>query len=279
MKLLTTATALLFAASVGTPCNPRPQPTPRPTLPPVSTPTASVPTPIPPPVQLEQATRGKAIAVINAAEFTPRTRKNDPSDLDYYAATTFVWSLERGEKGPELVVPALELSLRGLDDAPCLSYPCPSAKEVINKATKETRTVGPHPMGVVARFSASTEHDSKEHDENKHVGEGIKYADRLPVGSWPLVRVLVEWDSSGVRVSPLRQDGSITRSAFLGENRGAPCVGFGQAFFPLPDKRGVGWAYEPFTVQNHVPVEHRKEVAWIEHWLVIENEPLTGCLE
>lgn len=248
MKTFTTITAILFAASVGTPCRPVPQPTPRPTIAPIATPTASMPTPTHKPVTPSKATEGSAKIRIDLTDFRPRQRTNTAADLDYYAAATLLWDIA-DRQGSKIDSPALEISIRGLDYAPCMQSPCGASK------------TGPQPLGIVARFSGSTLHDSKEHDEKKHCGEGILYPHRLPLGSWPIVEVDIFWDASGVWVkTPAAQ-------RRLGKSQ----PGFGEAYFPLPDKRGMGWAYNDFTAQAY------GGKASLASWQSLVLGELAGC--
>jgi len=241
MKLLATATALLFAATVGTPCKPLPYPTPRPTLPPRTTPTVipthGIPTPIPPPVEVTQATEGKAVFTVDITSLT-LPAPGATGQLDYFAFATLMWDKD------DKTTPALELSVRGTKNELCSAKPC------VDK------------LGIVARFSGDIKADGKQPDEHLHCGEGVNYSRRLPIPS-RLFDVAVSWGPWGVSVE------SGGQSYLL--KKGAPRVGFGEVFFALPEPRGIGWARSPWLLQLN------GGSAALKSWQTLERGALAGC--
>lgn len=243
----------LFAASVGTPCNPRPQPTPRPTLPPISTPTAaptqSIPTPIPPLVQTFQCTDCEAVWRFDLTGFQPRPRVDEQGNplpakqlLDYYAGVTACWDPS------DLHAPCAEISVRGYDPDPCMVEPCAS------ETRKDKYPIGPHPLGIVLRTSGDVAHDGTGIPEHDMCGSGINYTKRLPLGAYPIVDVKLEWSPSlGWKIS--------TPAASRTLKQGAPRVGLGW-WDPGVGKppKGIGWARTPWTLQDQ---EHPGSVSLI----------------
>ena len=199
--------------ATATPTNPPTWPTPRPT----ATPSPTVRPTAVPPVQVQQLTRGRALVRLDLRGFVPTPGQ------DYFVLSSLMWS------GTDKHAPALELSVRGTEAAPCLALPC-----------------GPSRLGLVARFSGDIANDGKLAGEGKpessFCGEGVKYSARLPIGPSPLVDVLLEWDPSGVLVTT-------PTNAFRWLKQGSPRVGFGAFFVPVPSPpKGIGWGYGPALV-------------------------------
>jgi len=162
---------------------------------------------------VRQLTSGRAVVRLDLRGFAP------PAGQDYFALATLMW--DPADKH----APALELSVRGTEGAPCLALPCGASR-----------------LGLVARFSGDIAADHLQADERLMCGEGIKYSARLPIGSNPLVDVAVEWDASGVLVTT-------PTGAFRRLKQGTLRVGFGAFFVPAPaPPRGIGWAYGPALV-------------------------------
>jgi hypothetical protein len=125
--------------------------------------------------------------------------------------------------------PALELSIRGTSDEHCLTAPC-------------TNTA----LGLVARWSCNIRHDAGEPDEHKHVGEGINYRNRIPIGPGPITTVYVEWGPDGRRVTVSTNYGSWTAK------RGVKSPGFGVFVAGIANApKGIGWAREPWSIQRN----------------------------
>ena len=210
----------LFLAATGQPCGhiPAPRPTPVPTQPaPQETPTASIPTPIPPPVEVRQLTSGKAVFHVDLSGFTIPA-PGPLGQLDYFAFSTLLWDAN------DLHAPALELSIRGTENKLCERMPC-----------------GVSALGLVVRFSGDIKHDGKEPDEKKHCGSGLNYSKRLAIGTDRAFDVSVSWSPEGIEVE--------TPESRAWLSKGAPRVGFGKVYFPLPSDRGIGWSRSPWLLQ------------------------------
>jgi len=227
MKKYLTFALLLAACTHPIPCPPFCAPPPTTPTPASATPTAtpaptapsSTPTPraepSPPPVEVRQLTSGRAVVQLDLRGFVP------PAGQDYFALATLLWRAE------DKHAPALELSVRGTEAAPCLALPC-----------------GPSRLGLVARFSGDIASDHAQPDERLMCGEGIKYSARLPIGSNPLVDVALEWSPSGVLVTTPTGASRLLK-------QGSPRVGFGAFFAPVPSPpKGIGWAYGPALVSG-----------------------------
>lgn len=190
--------------------------TPGPTL--TATPTPvfqGTPMPVP-----EKATEGKAVMRFDLTGFNPSP------PLDYYAAAYLLWEELLACKKPEK--PALELSIRGLSQEPCLKSPC-----------------GPDALGIVARYSANIKYDGTGIPEHDMCGEGINYSRRLPIGSSPIFDVVVSWGPGFVRV-----EGPTGASWTAAQGADSPGFGVFVEGIVCPP-RGIGWAREPWSLQTH----------------------------
>lgn len=198
-----------------------------------ATPTPRPPTPVPPP-EVSQATEGRAVIEVDLTDFRPAP------PLDYYALATFMWD------PADRQAPALELSVRGLSPEPCVATPC-----------------GPSSLGLVVRESGDILHDGQTPDEHAHCGQGVNYSRRLPIMNPSVFRVTVEWGPWGWRV--VAPGGEVTLQ------KGAPRVGLGAVFFPLPTDRGIGWARHPWTLQHH------GGSARLVSWQTLTEGTLSAC--
>lgn len=188
--------------------------------PPTPTPTPSATATPEPPIVPVRTTHGRAVVRVDLCGFAPEP------PLDYYALSTLLQQALPEGRGP-VGMPALELSVRGLTSDLCQRPPCTADS-----------------MGLVARWSASPKHDAGQPDEHQHVGEGISYWNRLPLGPACAFDVEVAWEPGTIRVS------TPVASALL--KRGAEAVDlgwYGDGVGRPP--WGIGWARTPWTGQQH----------------------------
>ena len=160
--------------------------------------------------------------------------------LDYYAAATFM------ANPADTRAPAMEVSLRGYDNAPCNVAPCGSQTEGPDRVPK-----GPHPMGIVLRYSGNIYRDGTGIPERDMCGEGIGYSQRLPVGdTWPIVTVRLTWTRDYVEAATMGRDGALIASRKLRQGLAPRWVWIWTP--DVPDAgRGIGWARAPWLVGEH----------------------------
>lgn len=213
--------AVLLAAALASgccfPCIDKHQPTPTPTQEPKPHPNpTATPTPQTDPYEVypEKMTSGRIQVLVNIEQF--KTKR----PLDYYPFATFMWSNDPNE-------PALELSIRGQSNQPCLTFPCSTSKE-----HPETDT-----LGLVARMSSCVKCDSKRPDEKTHCGEGIGYSNRLPIGSF-IFPVDISISEKGVQILTPMANRTLTKAI---DHEGG--FGLGKYFQGVPTPKGIGWGH------------------------------------
>lgn len=248
----------LFAASVGTPCNPRPQPTPRPTLPPASTPTASpthsIPTPIPPPAEMQQFTRGTAKIQIKGVSNLPLSPTSDN-----WALGVLTWE----QVGYDRSKPVLELSIRGTSPMICTTRPCK------DKA------------GLIVRYSANLLHDdgldwstpAAEHESQKIAcGQGLNFHRRLAIGASDFVATVV---LQGDKLTVSTPVDSATFSLLEGQLSAQGSLGFGRFIqgVPWPRKGGRSWLWNAYDATRDKEGNLTRTSASLLSWEAVGSQP------